>query len=667
MQLKQYDLYTNQEIKELLDHWFKYYGKKSYSLAEYEQFFKMIDKEPKQMFEIAAMLCNKGIGSTPVLDAIRGNKSQLESLIEEYKTFSNITKIFLQRDFIEEVVNSYNNPEPAIPKDDHKLRQEIKDLTGKNYDYLPQIDLTKIAKEDKDKLRKIVNDFKQAQTPEEATRIGNQFFRLLQSLSDVTIDPEKVKRIFFSCMFSEEDIKDERPVKPCSIVDSPSGVYFLDTEKVNKHIMEIKDLIDRLPDLRKETSFVNLFFDRSNRMWTNDSKIVEILMVLGIAAERIEYAYPQEEWKAKNHGYPVIVELDNRAPGKIFGYEPNEVDEILEAIEASKNGNEYSKEVLSEAIEIFKTQYPHIEPVMKMSGYSIILEGNDFYLCRPDGEKINKMSLDVRLGSLSLVARDNAYSIKYTYSIDGQCALGGIIDSNTLSINGLKKHSDNTYDGRQIVVELGNGLINAGHDPRIEIKITEPSEEDIITRYEIDEFGFTVAIENDEEEFGNSEDGTKRIVKYTDVTKTPSNKVLPIFIGEKVLNVGSCYINIDGFVEDKFRHALLKYKADGSGKTDVLDSELKQPEEVMNIVNEYLKTTRVKNLYNHVSKHIENILPGMQEFIRNNYPLSNNIEAIMKETASPVFEARVNSNALKETDLLEDKNGIKKELTPEAN
>ena len=208
MELKQYDAYTKEEIKELLAHWFNYYGTKVYSYAEYDQFTKMVEQEPERMFEVAALLCHKGIGSTPVLDSLRGNKSQLETLIEEYNTFSHITKIFLQRDFIDEVVNSYNNPETSIPKEDRELRQEIKDLTGKDYDYLPKIDWTKLDSKSKDKLRKAVGDLQKAQTPEEASKLGNQFFRLLQETSNVTIDPERVKEMFISCMFSENDIKD---------------------------------------------------------------------------------------------------------------------------------------------------------------------------------------------------------------------------------------------------------------------------------------------------------------------------------------------------------------------------------------------------------------------------------------------------------------------------
>lgn len=666
MELKQFDAYTNEEIEELLSHWFYYYGTEVYTLEEFEKFMKIVKEEPKKAFELAAILCHRGMGSTPVLDAIRGNKTLIEGLIKNYEDFSNTTKMFLQRDFIEEVVNTYNNPEPAIPIDDRELRQQIKDLTGKNYDYLPKLDLTKLDSKDKDKLREIVKSLKEAKTKEEQAKLSNQFLRFLQETSNVTLDPEKVKEVFVSCMFSESDIKDEKPTKLCSIVEGINGVYFLDTEKVNKHVMEIKDMIDLLPDLREATSFEMLFLDRAGRVWTDDQQIVEILMVLGIAAERIEYAYPQQEWKAKNNGLPVLVEHDNRTPGIISGYQPSEIDEILEAIKEGRKDNKYSDEDYKENIELFKIQYPHIEPVMKMSGYSIILEGNDFYLCRADGEKINKMSVEIKLGSLSLVARDNDYSIRYTYSIDGKCAFGGQIDSNTLSINGLKKLDSNTYDGRRIVIEVGNGLVNASYDPRLEITITEPSSDDIITHYEIDESSFTITIENDEE-FGNKEDGTKRIVKYTDVAKTPSNKVLPIFIGEKVLNGDSCYINIDGFVEDTFRHALLKYKTDGSGQTIVFDTELKQPEEVMNVANEYLKTSRVKNLYSHISNHIENLLPGMQEFIRKSYPLSNSIETMMKESASEEFEDRLNSNMLKEANLKEEKDGIKKELKPEDN
>ena len=671
MELKAFDAYTKNEIKDLLSHWFNYYGKKVYTLAEYDQFMKMVDAEPTHCFEVAALLCHKGLGSTLVLEAIRGDNALLETLINEYNTFSHVTKIFLQRDFVEEVVNTYNNPEPSIPKDAHELRQEIKDLTGKNYDYLPKIEWATVDDKFKSDIRIIIDSLKNAQTEEEQKDLSMQFFRTIQKASNATIDPEKVKKVFISCMFAESDIKDEKPTKPCSIVKGiNNGIYFLDTEKINQHIMEIKELIDLLPDLRRPTSLEMLFTDRAGRIWTNDKQMVEILMVLGMAAERIEYAYPQEELKAQNDGVPVIVELENRAPGIIHGYEPCEIDEAIEALtgkKASEEKEETSSENIEEFLEIFKNQYPRIEQVMHMSGYSIKQEGNEFYLCHADGEKINKMKIDLALGRYSLVARDGEYSIMYTYAIDGRGAYGGIIDRNILSINGLKKLADDTYDGRQIRIELGNGLVNVTHDPRLEITITEPSGEDIITHYELDEFGLSVAIENDEGEFGNKENGTKRIVKYTNILKTPSNKVSPIFIGEKILNGDAHYISIDGFVEGIFKHFSSQFKTDGSGHIHVFDAELKPNKEVMQVANEYLKTSRIKNLYNHISHHIENILPGMQEFIRNNYPLSNNIEDIMKESVLPEFEERINSNMLKEANLKEEKDGITKELKPEDN
>ncbi|MDE6292748.1 MAG: hypothetical protein K2L98_03615, partial [Bacilli bacterium] len=106
MELKQFDAYTNEEIEELLSHWFYYYGTEVYTMAEFDQFKKIVKKEPKKAFELAAILCHRGIGSTPVLDALRGNKTLVEALIKNYEDFSNTTKMFLQRDFIEEVVNT---------------------------------------------------------------------------------------------------------------------------------------------------------------------------------------------------------------------------------------------------------------------------------------------------------------------------------------------------------------------------------------------------------------------------------------------------------------------------------------------------------------------------------------------------------------------------------
>lgn len=664
MEFKQFDEYTKEEIKELLSHWFNYYGTKVYDLEEYGKFMQMVEKEPNNMFEVAAMLYYNSLGSTPVLDAIRGDKNNLESYITKYQTLENITKLYLKRDFIEEVVETYNNPEKSISIDDRQLRQQLKDLTGKNYKYLPRIDFNELNSHSKQNMRKLITLIKKAKSKEERERLSNDLLKLLQNLQTARIDPERVKEIFISCMFKESDIVNERPIKQCSIVDVLEKVYFLDTEKINEHKFEIKDMIDLLPDLRKPTSFSNLCLDRANHIWTRDSQMMEILMVLGIAAERIEYSYPRSDWKEKNNGLPMVVERDINIYKRISGYDPSEIDEILEAIEKERQENNTPVD-MTDTIELFKIQYPKIESIMKMSGYKIKFEDNLFYLCRLDDEKISKMHLETTIGGLSLVARDGDYSIKYSYNVDGFCAYGGKIDRNILSINGIKKLDDETFDGRQIIVEIGNGLFNATNDPRLEITIFEPSSENVKTHYEVDDFGLGISIENDEEINGKKFNGTKRIVRYTNVLKTPSNKVLPIFIFEKDLNGDSYCVSIDGFVEGTFKHSLFRVNADNSGSTVILNSNLKPNSEVMPIVDEYLKTSRVKNLYRHISKHIEKILPGMMEFIKNNYPLASNVENIMNGNGTKEFEDRLNSNALKNADLPEDKEGIKKELKPE--
>lgn len=664
MEFKQFDEYTKEEIKELLSHWFNYYGTKVYNLEEYGKFMQMVEKEPNNMFEVAAMLYYNGLGSTPLLDAIRGDKHNLESYITKYQTLENITKLYLKRDFIEEVVESYNNPEKSISIEDRQLRQQLKDLTGKDYRYFPRIDFNELNTHSKENIRKLITLIKKAKSEGEKEKFSNELFKLLQNLQTATIDPERVKEIFISCMFKESDIADEKPTKLCSIVDVLDKVYFLDTEKVNEYKFEIKDMIDLLPDLRKPTSFSNLCLDRANHVWTRNSQMMEILMVLGIAAERIEYSYPRSDWREKNNGIPMVVETGNNIYKRISGYRPNEIDEILEAIEEERQEDNTTVDITN-TIELFKLQYPKIETIMKMSGYKIKFEDNSFYLCRLDDEKISKMHLETTMEGLSLVARDGDYSIKYSYNVDGFCAYGGKIDRNILSINGIKKLDDETFDGRQIIVEVGNGLINATNDPRLEITIFEPSSENVKTHFQVDDFGMIFSIENDEEINGKKLNGTKRVVGYTDVLKTPANKAVPLLILEKDIS-GDCYsVGIDGFVEGTFKHALSRVNADNSGNVVVLNNNLKPTSEVMPIVNEYLKTSRVKNLYRHISTHIESVLPGMKEFIKNNYPLASNIENIMSENVKKEFEDRLNSNAIKNADLPEDKVGIKKELKPE--
>ena len=53
MELKKWEEYTKEEQKELLNHWWHYYGKVMYTLEEWEQFNKLIDKDSDKILEMA--------------------------------------------------------------------------------------------------------------------------------------------------------------------------------------------------------------------------------------------------------------------------------------------------------------------------------------------------------------------------------------------------------------------------------------------------------------------------------------------------------------------------------------------------------------------------------------------------------------------------------------
>lgn len=660
MEIKQFDEYTKEEIKNLLFFWFRYYGKKAFTFEEYDKFMQMVEKEPTVMFETAAILYHNGCGSTPLLDAMRGANQELTHYLKGATTLSNINKLYLKRDFIDEIVTSYNNPEPAISADDQKLDQQIRELTGIPYKNISRVDLSKIDEELKGQIRDIMDSIDKTSDKKTKDKLRNKLLNLLKNTGNMTIDPEVVKEIFVSCMFKDTDIKDERPTKPFSIVEGINNLYFLDTEKVNEYKMQIKSLIDALPDLSQPASFETLCTDKSHNIWTKDQQIIEILIVLGVAAEIIEYSMPRSEWEEKSFGLPLVVATGNKIAKKICGYEPCEFDEVVAGFEAEYQKIQENSHIDSEVLELFNKEYSQIEPIIKFSGYSIIYEDNIFYLCRSNGEKIGKMQLDAKLGGFSLTARDDEYSIQYSYQLEGELT-NGKRDRNILSINGIKKLDDKTYEGRHTQVHLVNGVVAGSQIPCLEINIAEPGTDDVTMQYNIHEFDFDIRIESDSGIYGNTKEGTKRTLNYTDTEKKTCK--CPLFILESDSLGNAFWISIEDNGDNQYSHVLSKLNEDRSREQITLNNQL-SAEYLKKVTDEYLKTSRVKNLYHHIAEHIETILPGIGEYIKLHYPLANNIENIMKDPASKEVEKLLNDNAIEKANLPEEKKEVKKGLNP---
>ncbi len=119
MELKQFSEYSLSEKKELLIHWWHYYGKVMYTLEEMNQFRQMIEENCDQVMMMAIFGYVDGITSQPIIAAMRAGKlEELKSTLpkpeEQDDKFKEVYSM-VEAELIKELVKTYNNPEPSVP------------------------------------------------------------------------------------------------------------------------------------------------------------------------------------------------------------------------------------------------------------------------------------------------------------------------------------------------------------------------------------------------------------------------------------------------------------------------------------------------------------------------------------------------------------------------
>ena len=130
MKLKKWEEYTEEEKYDLLIHYFYYYGKTFISLEEYEKYITIAKTNPDTILNYALIAFAKEEGPTMLVYAIRNNK-QDELLDACTKAINKIDKNLyetIKDTFINQIVTTYNHPEPDIPFTEEQTLEEIKKL-----------------------------------------------------------------------------------------------------------------------------------------------------------------------------------------------------------------------------------------------------------------------------------------------------------------------------------------------------------------------------------------------------------------------------------------------------------------------------------------------------------------------------------------------------------
>ncbi len=133
--------------------------------------------------------------------------------------------------------------------------------------------------------------------------------------SQPKLNPERVSKIFFDCLY-DEDYDREKALKEAIIIEGIIGNFGFRPNKIDKNQKEIIELLLELPIIFMKSngvgaSFLNACIDRHGNLWTGEHMIMEQLFALGSAVERVICPLPKIAWVLLPGGMPYYQVIDD--------------------------------------------------------------------------------------------------------------------------------------------------------------------------------------------------------------------------------------------------------------------------------------------------------------------------------------------------------------------
>lgn len=288
MEKKSFALYTEEEREQLLMHWWCYYGKSIVSLAEVEQFRKLLRKDSMLIKDVAMLSYSIGISTELLIMAMRSGTlaEYLETVKEvtssdEYKMIES----FLESEFLNEIVTTYNNPQPAVPFSQEEIVSQVIELVRER---------------------------------------------------EAVLTSKKVYDIYRNCLITGRERNNNVPTVDFIIGEGVNEFSLFSAERLDENKEKIITLIDELPNIDEGTSFLNMCCDKNGRRWTGERYVVDLLVQLGVATGMLDYCVSRDEWKSFPGGVPYMIRNRQNDKAKVYGKKPKEyrnaVDELKNRI-----------------------------------------------------------------------------------------------------------------------------------------------------------------------------------------------------------------------------------------------------------------------------------------------------------------------------------------------
>lgn len=366
MEIKKFDEYTKEEQKELFNHWWHYYGKVAFTLAELEEFNKLVDEDP--VFVKNAALLSFGNGSGPqdlamvlregMLDEFRAGVTEIVAM-EQFKEIAEE----VEEEFIKEVVRTYNNPEPSIPLTSEQIIEGFETLLGGDIGGITVISVEPNGEVDtENEIAKTIISQLLNSMPEVTDSIGSEEIADLLheivgaevgpfAVVDVKVgaimkDPEendhilsikKVKEVYEYCILSESEVSEHEPIVDFTMGEGVAYAGVFNSERLAEKKEEIANMVDELADIEKGPSFLTLCMDKNGRQWTGEHFIMDCLVQLGVATEALCYTLDRDMWDALPGGVPFIARSHEKDNEDIKKHAPKEYKKIAEEFIQKQN------------------------------------------------------------------------------------------------------------------------------------------------------------------------------------------------------------------------------------------------------------------------------------------------------------------------------------------